>query len=392
MLAKIPQVGAQYNLGDLFSGFGSFFGDQEKRFAAELSKYLPSRWVCFANSGLSAFYLILNALKKSSSRKEVVLPAYTAPSLIVAVLKAGLKPILCDISLTDFNMDLKLLPQVITDQTLCVVPVHMFGIPVKNIEGVKQTIPGITVIEDCAQSFGSKINGKNTGVFSDISFTTFNRGKNLSTYGGGAVFTDSEEMSKQILQEINTLAPQSPIFQIILPIKMAAITFALKPLIYGALFSAIAQFKDNAVPKDFEILKYSGFQAGVGMSLLSKIDGSSEKRRRNGEALINSLAGIEGLIVPSVSKKCRPAFNRLPIVFKDIAAREKIEKALWRSGVDTSRMYLRPLHHIFNLGYRKEDFPKAVYFAQGLLTLPAHPFIKSRDVEMMIKVVKEEGV
>jgi len=102
-------------------------------FAETLTLAMPAKNVLLTNSGISAFYIILKALKNISGRSEVILPAYTAGSLIVAIRKAGLKPILCDISLEDFNLNENYLADTISSKTLAVVGVHMFGINMKNI-------------------------------------------------------------------------------------------------------------------------------------------------------------------------------------------------------------------------------------------------------------------
>jgi dTDP-4-amino-4,6-dideoxygalactose transaminase len=99
---------------------------------------------CFtANSGTTAFYIILNALKKLSDKKEVLLPAYTAPSLILPIRKAGLNYRLVDISLDTFNMDVaKTLASISTIHGRSFV--HMFGIPM-NIKSNRSK--GVFIIE-----------------------------------------------------------------------------------------------------------------------------------------------------------------------------------------------------------------------------------------------------
>ena len=133
-MKKMPVIGYRIPLSDLLSGLMGFVSSSSKdEFRDILSGFIKSRHVSFMNSGISAFYIALLALKKRSHRTEVVLPAYTAPSLVVAVNKAGLKPVLCDISLEDFNMDTDALLKMISSETLCVVCVHMFGMPAMNI-------------------------------------------------------------------------------------------------------------------------------------------------------------------------------------------------------------------------------------------------------------------
>jgi len=388
MLRKIPQAGTRITILDLLSGFKSIFVDQEKNFIEALSDYLPSRYVFLVSSGKTACYIILQALKSFSSKKEVILPAYTAPGVILPVLKANLKPVLCDISMADFNIDLDLLPKIVTKDTLCVVPAYMFGVAVSGIENLKARMPDIFVVEDCAQSMGSRVGGRNSGCFSDIGFLSFNRGKNLPTYGGGCIFTDSKEIAKKIETEIGKLKKQRTFFKLMLPFKLIALSLAARPFIYGTLYPIISHFKDNQIPEGFSIGRYTGFQAGVGLSLLTKIEEFSEKRYQNATTVMKGLADIKDITIPHIRKEARCAFNRLPVVFKSQDLMIKVEKALWKTGIDTSRMYLKPIHHIFGLGYKAEDFPNANYFAQRVLTLPVHPLVEQEDLDKIIDVFR----
>jgi len=392
MIRRIPQAGTEIMFSDLLSGFKGIFANEAENFIKALSGYLPSRYVFLVNSGTTAFYIILKALKGLSPKKEVILPAYTAPAVVLSVLKANLKVVLCDISITDFNMDLNLLPRVITEETLCVVPSHMFGIAIGNIETLKQRIPNIFIVEDCAQSLGSKIGEKNTGSFSDVSFLSFNRGKNIPTYGGGCMFTLSKEIAEKIEIEINELKRQDVFFKLTIPFKLMVLSLIVRPFIYGLFYPIISQFKDNQVPIGFSVRRYTNFQAGIGLSLLERIDEFSKERYENGIKLINGLADIKDIITPTISNKIKPAFNRLPVVFKDLKRREIVEKALKKAGFDISRMYLRPLHHIFDLGYKYEEFPNATYVAERLLTLPVHSLVEEELITKMIELIRKAMV
>ena len=129
----------------------------------------------------------------------MILPAYTAGSLIVAVKKAGLIPVLCDISLDDFNADRSSVRAAIADNTLAVVMVHMFGIPVGYIEDLKAAMPNhVFLIEDCCQAMGSRIKDKPVGFFGDIGFFSFNRGKNLSANNGGCIITRNSSLEEPL--------------------------------------------------------------------------------------------------------------------------------------------------------------------------------------------------
>ena len=405
MIRKLPIIGHTLGLGDLAYATGNSFSRRaEDLFRQSLAVYLGSRHIYFLNSGLAAFYIILEVLKKRSSRKEVILPAYTAPNLILAIRKAGLKPVLCDISLEDFNADINDLLRKITPDTLCVLGVHMFGIPWLDIADLKEKAgKDVFVIEDCAQAFGAKIEGRPValamgsqttalwpvGSFSDAAFYSFNRGKNLPTYEGGCLTVSSDDLARQIEEDVSKIPAAGSLRTASLAFKSLALALSFNPYFYGLFLPFISCFKDTRVALDFEARAYSLFQAGLGYSLFKKSDSAFKRRFENGTRLLSGLKEIQGIILPRISERVSPVFNRLPIVFKDENKLEAVRQGLQKECIEASRLYLRPLHHIFELGYKKEDFPNAVCLGKGLLTLPAHPLVKEKDISKMIRIIRD---
>jgi len=366
-------------------------GETQEKLKKSLYSFVNKKHSFFFNSGLAGFFIILKALGEIFPKREVILPAYTAPSLIVAVKKAGLKPVLCDISLDDFNMDINLLSNSVSKNTLCILGVHMFGIVSKEIENLKKRFPDVFIIEDCAQSMGSKIRGMPVGGLGDVSFFSFNRGKNIPTYGGGCITTDSD----QIADNINKVADFIKIGdcgiseRLAIFSKVITLSIVIKPWIYGLLYPLISRFKEIAPPKDFEIREYTDYQAAVALYLLKRIEEFSKKRYDNGMRLIGGLKDTDSLMLPQICQDTEPAFNRFPVVFKNLEEREEAKRNLWKAGIETSRMYFSPLHYHFSLGYRKEDFPNATYFAQHLLTLPSHPLLTAPDIDKIIEIIQK---
>ena len=138
----LPIIGHPIGWDDLAYGLGhSLDRKAEDLFRQSLAGYLGLRHIYFLNSGLSAFYVILEALKKLSPGRGDFAGLYR-PNLILAIRKAGLKPVLCDISLGDFNSDTEDVLRKITSDTLCVLGVHMFGIPWQDITRLKEKSRG----------------------------------------------------------------------------------------------------------------------------------------------------------------------------------------------------------------------------------------------------------
>jgi perosamine synthetase len=388
MIKKLPIIRPQISLKDLVLSLkASAKKSAQPDFKSVLAEFCGRRNAYLTNSGIAAFYLGLQALKNQSDKKEVILPAYTAGSLVVAVRKAGLKPVLCDISLQDFNADIKDILNVISEQTLAVVAVHMFGIPIADIAEWRNKIPAQTwLIEDCCQAMGAMVNDTAVGRFGDLSFYSFNRGKNFTLLSGGGITSTNEELAWQINLDLQLL-PEEEIKG--LAFKIFASLIATNPYVYGLGHGFIARFKENAPPQDFAVAKLSRAQAELGAYLLAQSNPNFLARYRNGTFLLNGLKETTGIRLPKISFHVFAVFNRLPIIFEETEYLKHKEKALWNAGIETSRMYIQPLHRMFDLGYRRAEFANANYLAEHLLTLPVYPGLKPRDLERMIEVIRK---
>lgn len=391
MFSHLPMISSPINRDDLIF-VASNLQDETliEEFSFSLSKYLQLKYAFLTNSGIAAFYLILEILKEKSERKQVILPAYTAGCLVTAVLKAGLIPVLCDVSLTDFNLDAESALKIISKDTLAVVCVHMFGIGMESIVSLKEKLPPeVFLIEDCAQAMGAKIKGVPVGNFSQVSFFSFGRGKNFTTYCGGCIAGNSAEFVREEKAFYEGL-PLKPLFaeRVKIALKILAFSLITKPYIYSIVTPAISLARDSKPPKDFEVDRITNLQAALGINLLKRIDKLCEKRYQNGVRLANALKEDEGLIVPIISPESYPVFNRFPVIFKDMVRRKMVEKRLYQVGIETSRMYGQPLHQMFSLGYRAEYFSHANFLANDLLTLPVHSSVKESDLDKMIEIIE----
>ena len=390
MIRKIPIIGSQATLGDIARAIARA-GNTSVRaeFESAISGYAGSRFIYPVNSGIAAFYVILMALSRLSRRTEVLLPAYTAGSLIVAVRKAGLKPILYDISLKDFNGDIDSLMPALSGRTLAVVCVHMFGIGMAGIAGLREKLPqDVALVEDCAQAMGSAIEETAVGNFGDAAFFSFNRGKNMPVCGGGCIATNNERISKTVSDIMKELPAFNAAIKLPTLFKTIAFSLAARPYIYGCVYRLASRFKETSPPADFDVSPMSAFQCAIGLALLKRFEGLAARRRNNGIFLMAALKDLSGVDLSAISAGNRTVFNRFPIMFEDPHAPSRAAEKLWRSGIESSPMYVKPLHHMFDLGYKKEEFPNACYLAERILTLPIHPSVRRDDLSKAAGVIR----
>lgn len=269
MSKRIPSAGTPVGVSDLVAAAVGLWSPRVERFRQTLRTRLSAPYLSVVNSGTTAFYLILRALSRRSSRREVILPAYTAPSLMLPIQKAGLVPRVCEVDLDTFNLDLDRLGETVGPKTLCVVPVHMFGLPC-DIDGVRRVVADrdVIIVEDAASSFGTTVNGCQTSTLGDVGFLSFNRGKNLSTLMGGAMVTADPDLAALMDEECRSLPPVRPVTQCQLLMKLSALAVAVRPGGYTALHVLVSRFKYTTLHTDFASFQFPDVLAGAGKALL----------------------------------------------------------------------------------------------------------------------------
>ncbi len=392
MSLRTPSAGTPVSSFDILKGLAFTFHRPITTFESLIKAYTAQKYCYFTNSGTTAFYVILKALKTLSKRTEVVLPAYTAPSLILPIKKAGLKPVLCDISLTTFNMDVQSLQTHINENTLCIVPVHMFGLPTgMKVLGEIARRHAIFVVEDAASSLGATIDGHPTGAFGDVGFYSFNRGKNLSTLSGGCIVTGRAEIADAIKAECLRLPIPGLSSKLKIAVKLIALSLAVRPVFYTLFYRFISRLKYTALHTGFDSFAYTKFQAGMGCALFKRASNIFNARHGHGMFLFGALRGLKGIRLPEPLPHTVPVFNQFPVLFDSEAAKEDIFARINGSGVESTKLYPDPIHRAHDLGYDLDNdpFPNATYFSRRLLLIPTHPMMDNEKLSRVVTMIKE---
>lgn len=171
-----------------------------------------------------------------------------------------------------------------------------------------------------------------------------------------------------------------------------ALSFAVRPWFYTLFHPIISRFKKKELHKDFKIYRYLPFQANLGISLLKRGTEIFEKREKNALYLYEGLKGTPGILLPSIPRGFRIVFNQFPVLIRDPKKREILVKRLIKKGIEVTTLYKDPIHRIYPYDYKGLDdpFPNATYISNRLLLIPVHPFIGERELERVVKTIKEE--
>ncbi|MCX7638733.1 MAG: DegT/DnrJ/EryC1/StrS family aminotransferase [Cyclobacteriaceae bacterium] len=173
-------------------------------FEVAISRMAGTRLAVALSSGTAAIHLALKALGVGSG-DYVVAPTFTYVATVNPVLYVGAKPVFIDSEPVTWNMDPELLSvaldQLYADGILpkAIIVVHTYG-TMADMEKIN-AIAGkweIPVVEDAAEAVGSSIKGRSAGSWSRIGIFSFNNNKLLTSYGGGAVVTDDEDLAARV--------------------------------------------------------------------------------------------------------------------------------------------------------------------------------------------------
>ena len=175
-------------------------GEEVKRFEREFAEYNGSKYCIGVASGLDALTLGLDVLELPED-SEVLVPSNTYIATVLAIIRAGLRPVLVEPERTTYNIDPERIRMQITQKTRAIMVVHLYGklCDMSTIKAISSEY-GLAIIEDCAQSHGSSWMNKKAGTFGEIGAFSFYPTKNLGALGdSGAILTDNDNLADKLL-------------------------------------------------------------------------------------------------------------------------------------------------------------------------------------------------
>jgi dTDP-4-amino-4,6-dideoxygalactose transaminase len=177
-------------------------GDEVKMFEQDYASYCGTKHCIGVANGLDALILIFKAyieLGRIKPGDEVIVPANTYIASVIAVLQAGLQPVLVEPDASTFNLDAAKINENITAKTVAILAVHLYG-QLCDMEAITAIAKNhkLLVIEDAAQAHGAAKSNK-AGNLGDAAGFSFYPGKNLGALGdAGAVTTNDDELAKTV--------------------------------------------------------------------------------------------------------------------------------------------------------------------------------------------------
>ncbi|MDD5455379.1 MAG: DegT/DnrJ/EryC1/StrS family aminotransferase [Candidatus Ratteibacteria bacterium] len=328
-------------------------GKEVEEFENEIARYLNVKFSVGVASGTDALVLALKALDIKEG-DEVITTPFTFIATTEAIVRAGAKPVFCDIDEKTYNIDTDKIEEKITPNTKAILPVHLYGLPCEmdKISALARKY-SFRIIEDVAQSFGAKYKSKKTGAIGDVGCFSFFPAKNLGAFGDGGMISTNDGQTAEKLKFLRNHGQ----------------TKQYHYTMHG--------FNSRLDTLEATILKVK----------LHYIDKWINMRQKNA-AYYNKLFSGTNIITPFVPNSAEHSFNYYTIRIKE--KRDKIMDSLKENGIAAAIYYplclhLQEVHK--DLRHKLGDFPVAEKLQKEVLSLPMYPELEKKEIEEIVRIV-----
>ena len=372
------------------------------RFLQDSHPELAQKRTVALSSGTAAIHLALVALGVQPG-DEVLCQSFTFCASAHPVTYVGATPVFIDSEQNSWNIDPLLLDEAIKKRTEttgrkpnAVIAVHLYGMPAqldRILEVTKRH--KIPLIEDAAEGFGTRYDGKQAGTFGDFGVLSFNGNKMITTSGGGALICPDEETKQRVMYYATQAREAYPYYQhehvgfnyrlsnICAGIGRGQMTVLDSHIahhrhlahLYAQAFAATPGIEFNDNPS-----AHSDSNFWLNTITLSPSLRVKNQEKAYSEAITTAVGGAAGTVhkATSAHTDCEPNPNV-----------EAMRKALDEAGVE-SRPLWKPMH-------KQPVYASNPAFTNGVseqlfktgLCLPSGPMVTESDAQFIVQKIKE---
>jgi dTDP-4-amino-4,6-dideoxygalactose transaminase len=325
-------------------------GPLVQKFENDIKLKLDLDFFVAVSNGTVAIQMAIKAL---GLRGEIITTPFTWVATLSAIQWEGCTPIFCDIQPDTLNIDPLKIEEKITEKTVAIMPVHVFGNPcdVEAIESIAKR-HNLKVIYDAAHAVGSVINERSLLEYGDISATSFHATKLLNTGEGGGCITKNVELFE----------------------KLKRIRF-------------FGHNDDKEIVEEGFNGKLTEIHAALGLANMKYFDLVLEDRKNKYMYYLNSLKNNNGLMFQLLNLGVSN-YSYFPVIFESETQLLKIEKGLNVSNI-FPRRYFYPSVNTYDAIVPYVNMPLAEDLSKRILCLPLYYSLEYEDINFIIgKIIK----
>jgi len=341
---RVYDASEMVNLVDSSLEFWLTSGRYTDRFEHELAAFLGVKFCSLVNSGSSANLLAFMALtspllgeRQIKRGDEVITVAAGFPTTVAPIIQYGTVPVFADVTIPQYNIDVQMLEQALSNKTKAVMLAHTLGNPF-DLAVVRAFCNRhrLWLIEDNCDALGSKytLNGKTkfTGTIGDIGTSSFYPPHHMTMGEGGAVYTNDPLLNK-IMKSMRDWGRDC-----VCPSGRDNYCGRRFERQYGELPPG---YDHKYVYSHFGYnLKATDMQAAIGCAQLQKLPSFIKKRRENFEYLKACLEPLrDKLILPEACENSKPSWFGFLITCKEGTDRNAAVEHLESKGIQTRMLF-----------------------------------------------------
>lgn len=322
-------------------------GPEVAAFETEFSPVAGGVECVALNSGTSALHMGLLAAGVKAG-DEVIVPSFTFAATGNSVALAGATPVFVDISADSFCLDPKAVEAAITDRTVGIMPVHLYGHPaaMDDFTEIAQR-NSLAIYEDAAQAHAASLHGKPVGSFGTFGAFSFYPTKNMTSGEGGMVSTGDPELARSVRLLRNQGMER--------------------------------RYENELVGFN---TRMTDIHAAIGRVQLTKLAGWTAQRQANAAFLD---ANLRNVLVPPVADGAVHVYHQYTIRVP-ATERDRIVSELAERGIGTGVYYPIPTHQLPSFGHTF-DLPETSRAAGEVISLPVHPKLGPDELARIVEAV-----
>lgn len=335
-------------------------GTYHQQLEKELKEYLDVSELSLMVNGHMALEMAIQMMGFPEGA-EVITTPFTFISTTHAVVRNKLKPVFCDVKPEDGTIDETKIEDLITEHTVAIVPVHVYG-NICNVEEIQRIADkyNLKVIYDAAHAFGVRYKGKGIGSYGDASVFSFHATKVFNSIEGGAV-TFKEHRYYEKLYNLKNFGIRGE--------------------------ELVTDVGANA--------KMNEFCAIMGLCNLKHLDNALEKRKEIYEFYWGEIPKIEGISLLNDNGDATRNYAYFPVLIEDSygSSRDELFERLRENNI-FARKYFYPLtadQACFKNKYRDADIANARKLSRQILIIPMYEELGMNNAERIVGFLKGEG-
>lgn len=358
-------------------------GEEVKRFEALFSKYTGAANSLACSSGTAALQIACKALG-TQLNDEVIVPAFTWVATANVVELLGGRAVFCDIDLETFNVDSSLLDSCLSNKTVGIIPVHLFGL-CAEMDPILEfgTSHGLWIVEDAACGLGSLYRGKHAGIFGDLGCFSFHPRKSITTGEGGMV-TARDSGLQQLVDGLRNHGAISSC-----PSDLDTKSDASTPI--------------PAFPIPGFNYRLTDFQGALGVAQMGRLQWLLDERARCAKFYSENLSDVGWLRLPNAPENNIHSWQSYVTLFAPEnptlynleslhARRGKLMRYLSNCGISTRHGTHSPPHleyYAKKYGYLPTDYPNAYIAERTSLALPVFPGMTDSELGLVVQCIHD---